>query len=210
MEKETRIKRSYDNSLRLQQQERTQEAIRSAAKDFILEGRIHNFTIQEVAERAGVSYPSVYRHFPSREALVEHLVHWGAEFFMQIQPPYPDTLEDLPSWAENTIGVLMDFLPLIKAMDVVLAGKQVHARTRERDEWFTRLVRQTAPELPEHFLIGATAVLRILTSGSTWAQLQLRFGLEKDALKLTVSEGIKAQIRHIKSGFAVDKREGEA
>jgi AcrR family transcriptional regulator len=210
MEKEPRVKRSYDNSLRLQQQERTQQALRSAATDFILEGRIHNFTIQEIAERAGVSYPSVYRHFTSREALLEHLVHWGAELFMEIQPPYPDTLEGVPSWAENTIDVLMEYLPLIKAMDVVLAGKQIHARTRERDELFLQLVIQAAPGLPEEYLTGATSILRIFTSAGTWAQLHLRFGLQKDALKVAVSEGIKAQIRHITSGFAAHKEEGEA
>jgi AcrR family transcriptional regulator len=205
MENQPRVKRSYDNSLRLQQQERTQEAIRSAAQDLILEGRIHSFTIQEIAERAGVSYPSVYRHFPSREAILDHLVNWGAEFFVQNQPPYPETLDDLPSWAENTIDVLLDYLPLIKAMDVLLAGKQVHARTRERDELFLQLVRQTAPDLPEQSLIGATSVLRILSSASTWAQLKLRYGLEKDALKMAVSEGIKAKIRYIKSGYAATK-----
>jgi AcrR family transcriptional regulator len=199
MDEELRPKRSYDNSLRMQQQELTYEAIMSAVRALILEGHLYTFTIQEVADRAGVSYGTVYRRFPSREAILEGLVRWGGDFGMKNQPPYPDRLEDLPGWVEKTIQVFIPLLPVADAIaPVVSAVNQGPSPSRDRDELFARLVKQAAPELSETQQKAVTVGLRVWVSIRTWGELYTRHGLNAETMIFVVKEGIRAQIELMK------------
>lgn len=194
-------KRSYDNSLRRQQQELTQETIMSTVQAIVLEGRLHNFTIQEVADRAGVSHGTVYRHFPSREAILEGLVNWTLESSLKINPPYPERLEDLPSWVEKTVPIHMPYLPAAKAMETVVTAiysRQIPPSSRDRDELVARLVKEAAPELAQRHRLAVTAGLRLWISVRTWVELHTRYGLDEKALALAVSEGVRAQIQQLK------------
>ena len=47
-----------------------------ALTELVLEGGLSHFSVQEVADRAGVSHRTVYRHFPTREALLSGIVEW--------------------------------------------------------------------------------------------------------------------------------------
>lgn len=196
-------KRRYDNSLRLQQQEMTSTAIMVALRDLILEGRMHNFTIQEVADRAGVSHGSVYRHYASREAILEAFRGWCLEQdYHQHVPTYVDTLEELPGWVERMIPQIYDTLPYSKALFAILyalPNPQKHIRTRERDEWILRLVQKTAPNLPNDAQLASYSVIRLLVSMSTWIELHGRYGLDEHGLIAAVNAGISAQIAFLKA-----------
>ncbi|MBO8157200.1 MAG: TetR/AcrR family transcriptional regulator [Bacillaceae bacterium] len=189
-------KRTYDNSLRQQQQQMTKEAIRKAAEQLILEGQTH-FTIQEVANKAGVSYGTVYRHFESREALIEGLINWSDER----APSYPTKLEDIPNWVREAIPLYTDKLPVVKAMESILAdmySKQVPASTIERDELFLKLVSEAVPELTDTDRKIYTANLRLLVNMRTWADLYTRLKLNEEELVSAVSEGVIAVINQMK------------
>lgn len=60
-----------ESSLRDEQVERTRERILEAAVGLLAEGAVVDLTIPLVAERAGVAVRTVYRYFPTKEALVE-------------------------------------------------------------------------------------------------------------------------------------------
>ena len=65
--------RSYNSPSRDQAKVDTRDAILEATVKVILEEGIAQFTMQNVAKAAGVSHRTVYRHFDSREALLEGL-----------------------------------------------------------------------------------------------------------------------------------------
>lgn len=53
------------------------EALIDAARAQIADKGVHGFTLAEITRTLGVSPASVYRHFPSREALVGEVAHRG-------------------------------------------------------------------------------------------------------------------------------------
>src|SRR5262245_23586486 len=64
-----RAARSYDNRLRREQSEVTRSRILDAVRDLLVESG--SLSTPEIAARAGVSEPTIYRHFPNRDALFE-------------------------------------------------------------------------------------------------------------------------------------------
>src|SRR4051794_17709102 len=50
---------------------RTRARIVSAVRELLSEGAFHECTMEEVAERAGVSRATLYQHFPSRFELID-------------------------------------------------------------------------------------------------------------------------------------------
>ena len=65
--------RTYDSPVREQRKTETREKILGALVEVVLNEGIHAFSVQHVARRAGVSHRTVYRHFPTREALLDGL-----------------------------------------------------------------------------------------------------------------------------------------
>lgn len=55
------------------QSEKTRRAILDALAEVIVEKGGFGFSVQQVADRAGVTHRTVYNHFPSREALNDAL-----------------------------------------------------------------------------------------------------------------------------------------
>jgi AcrR family transcriptional regulator len=85
--------RQYDNSLRRQQASTTRTRILEAVRDLLVEAPA-SLQIPEIAARAGVSEPTVYRHFPNRDALLD-----AAAGFVSAElgePPQARTIDELP------------------------------------------------------------------------------------------------------------------
>lgn len=59
----------------------TKERLLAAARALYLEGGFASFSLREVARRVGVSAPAVYRHFESKEALLEAVCAQGFQIF---------------------------------------------------------------------------------------------------------------------------------
>src|SRR4051794_22460252 len=63
--------RAYRARTRPKRSEETRERIKTAVRDLLAEGRFHDSTVEEVADRAGVSRATLYQHFRSRLELVD-------------------------------------------------------------------------------------------------------------------------------------------
>src|SRR5207248_11349152 len=63
--------RTYRARRRSNRSEQTRDRITSAVRDLLAEGTFHESTVEEVAERAGVSRATLYQHFRSRLDLVD-------------------------------------------------------------------------------------------------------------------------------------------
>ncbi|MEJ8302988.1 TetR/AcrR family transcriptional regulator [Saccharibacillus sacchari] len=210
-------KRNYESPVRKQQQEMTGQAIMEAVEQLVLEGRIHNFTIHEVADRANVSYGSVYRHYASREALLEGLRLWWLDRHMGQIPAYSGTLDGLPAWIGNMIPEVYPLLPKIRALLLIVSALRLnvkHSSTGDRDEWIRALVDQEAPGEEKADLRQASYVnIRQLLSMNTWVDMQERYGLDEQALIRTLQTGLRAQIAFLQteaSSLARSEKEEES
>jgi AcrR family transcriptional regulator len=63
--------RPYRAGRRSTRSERTRAAILAAVRELLADGRFHESTAEEVAERAGVSRATLYQHFRSRVDMVD-------------------------------------------------------------------------------------------------------------------------------------------
>ncbi|MFS0726782.1 TetR/AcrR family transcriptional regulator [Paenibacillus sp. 1P07SE] len=173
-----------------------------AVKELILDGRIHNFTIQKVADLAGVSYASVYKYYPSREQLLISFRDWSSEVsHLKVDPPpYVKKLEELPSWVEKAIpmfdGRFADIRALFSALEA-LQIRDVLEQSRNRDEWIRCLIDEAFPRVSEERRRISYHVMRMLVSMRTWLEYEGRHGLSLAEIVTVVSEGIKAQIAYL-------------
>jgi AcrR family transcriptional regulator len=62
---------TYNSPKRDEAKDNTRAAILEALVRVVIDDGIHAFSVANVAKRAGVSHRTVYRHFPSRDALIE-------------------------------------------------------------------------------------------------------------------------------------------
>jgi len=88
--------RAYDNSLRAEQAAGTRERIVDASIAVLARGP-DELSIPAVASEAGVSVPTVYRHFSSKKALVD-----------AVYDRYSDEID--VTWHDNPPRTLDDFL----------------------------------------------------------------------------------------------------
>lgn len=195
-------RRSYSSALRDEQQELTRSRIMKAVADLIRDGRIHGFTVEEVAQRAGVSYASVYRHFPTREKLLEEVYEW----FQQDtnRPLLPDSLDALPSMVDSLVAYFEANADLTQAAAVAMTALGLVPKTqREHDEEIQRLVAEANPGLDPQEARVKAAVIRFLASSLAWAIFRQRFELEPDEISSALGWALQTLIREVGTSQAV-------
>ncbi len=188
--------RTYTSVLRREQQELTRTRIVTAVADLIREGRIHSFTVEEVAQRAGVSYGSVYRHFPSKERLLEELYDW----FQQVSdgPTVPDSLDAVPSLAAALVAYLEQNADVAQASAMAMTALGVVPKTqRHHDEEICRLVAEADRGLDPREVRARAAVIRLLASSLGWAVLRQRFELDSDQTSSALSWALRTLIPEV-------------
>ena len=70
---------AYESPLREEQKEATRQRILNAAGKLMEDRGLQQFSYAALAEQAGVTERTVYRHFPSKDALLQGLWEWYAQ-----------------------------------------------------------------------------------------------------------------------------------
>jgi AcrR family transcriptional regulator len=170
--------RSYKSPSRKQAKSETRAAILEAVVEVIIEQGLHAFTIQNVAEAAGVSHRTVYRHFDSREALLDGLQDLIQEQADRVGLPVPQDV----SRALEMVGPLFEeFYRMGDAMhaSVIAAtalGYQTHQQ-RGAIDYLYRVLRKSFVHLPEVELRDAAAIFRTIVNHYTWYVLAINHKL---------------------------------
>src|SRR5437870_720836 len=130
--------RAYDNALRREQAGLTWRRILEAVRDLLIESPTA-FSIPAIAARAGVSEPTVSRHFPNRDALFDAAsevvsAHLGA-------PPLPLEADDLPIVAMAVAQYFANNASWLRAAinEPALRGFRMSGRRRRLDRLRTIL-----------------------------------------------------------------------
>src|SRR5437868_4859125 len=118
-------------TLRDQQAAVARARILQAVADLLERDAAAELTMPQVAELSGVSLRTVYRYFPTREALLEAAGRWiGGELLKQ---GYPVSLDDVADSFERACGEFDDRPGLVRAMALSHIGRE--ARGPLRREW---------------------------------------------------------------------------
>jgi AcrR family transcriptional regulator len=200
MSRDREAGRAYTSPLRERRREETRHAILQAVAQLVVEGAVHTFSVQDVAARAGISYPTVYRHFPTREALLEGTYEWVSAMAREQLPPAPSTLEDVPGWIGASIPIFEAHGTEGRALLILLAVLNLEPPTRrQRDRVVEKLVRRGAPALPARQARRAAAVIRYLAGSHAWAVLRHRFGLDAADTAAALRWALEVLIRDLRT-----------
>lgn len=193
------MRRSPPPPLRERHKEATRDIILRAAADVVATRGIHAFTVQEVADRAGISHRSVYRYFPTREALVEGLYTFAEQMALPWANKLSPVLEDVPVLAMNPF-VMFDREPnIIRAsvMARLTTGYQPQARI-QRTKGFEAGMRRLTQNLDAQEFRRTFALLRLLVSSNAWLVFREDFGLSGEEMTKAVSWAVNVLIQDLK------------
>jgi AcrR family transcriptional regulator len=148
-------------TLRDQQAAVARERIFRAVAELLERDGSEALTVPEVAEVSGVSLRTVYRYFPTREALLDAAGRWiGGELLKQ---GYPAGLDDVADSFERACSEFDQRPGLVRAMALSQVGRETRStRRRERLEAIRRVLEHELGALPEPELRRAEAVLAYL------------------------------------------------
>lgn len=188
-------RRAYSSNLRQQQQEHTRRRIMEAVASLVAQYGLA-FNVQDVARQAGVSYASVYRHFPTREALLEALYESGTKIIessFAITSLSPDVISDA---VNRFVTVLEEDPTKAQALTMVFANIQPESR-RQRDHKFQELIKEAVPRLNPSLARQAASIICHLYSTLTWSTLSRRFELDQGAITAALIWAIQTLLQDL-------------
>jgi len=193
--------RSYSSPLRDRQAAATRSVILEALGAELADGSVEDFSVARLARRAGVSERTVYRHFPTRETLLDGLSEWYNERVAD----FPDDVaadEIAPTIAQ----VFADF----DAHESLARGELASPGGREmrqhaRAARLARLDAALAPVLksadPER-AAAARALIFALCSAQTWQSMRDEGGLDGATAGRAVARAIEVILNDTSSSLS--------
>lgn len=171
--------RPYHSPLRQEQARKTRDLILDALIELLADRRADEVTTREIAERAGVSQPTVYRHFPDRTALLEGITARGGELVSESEGGYAvETIDEIGPRIEWLFAVSDRFAVEMRAEALLNADpRRFTAETRRHSEELLDVVTATFPTLDERRCVQFTAILRCLGSSQSWLRMREEFGV---------------------------------
>lgn len=198
MSEEKSNRRSYTSPLRCNQKENTRARILDTVAKMINEGRILDFSVKDVAVRTGISYGTVYRHFPTRESFLEALYEEASEIMAQSAPFDPQALDDIPVMIGKTVELFAERETLVQAFTIALLVNNVKPQSRhQRDQTIQELVRESNPRLSMGGARLIAALISHLCSSLTWATLKQRYELNAAETAEAMNWALKTLIRDL-------------
>lgn len=160
----------------------TRDRIVRAVAALVTEEHPAAISVPAVARRAGVGVATVYRYFPTKEALLDAASLVGSEEARAVHGPLPTTFDELaallPSaWRE----IAGDHLGLARNQLASAAGRELRRRRWEQKQASTRTALERAgldPDTPAAERLAAVA--DVLTSSTALLELHDKAGIPVD------------------------------
>lgn len=184
--------RTYQSEVRDAQAEATREKILESVV-VVMAGGAAELTVPAVAKEAGVSIPTVYRHFGNKQGLMSALVgHIGDR--LGISPEMaPADITDIDGFVRVLFRQLEEADPLIRA--ALAAGPSPRsASVQVRMGAIQDLLERSDPPVPDDVTERLAQVMLILTCSQALQLWNDRFDLTTDQVADTVSWAIKAMV----------------
>jgi AcrR family transcriptional regulator len=163
--------------------QRTRRAILEAMVDVIMEADGIGFSVQAVADRAGVTHRTIYNHFPTREALCDAFSDHVDELLMASSgSPEPTwSLASIPQLVESLYRTLALRDRHARAYVMLMIGnRRPMSAWRKRSLMAERLIAREQSEQVPLTPRQVTAVIRMFVSTMGWHLLTEQCGLSTE------------------------------
>ncbi|MEJ0022724.1 MAG: helix-turn-helix domain-containing protein [Alphaproteobacteria bacterium] len=176
-------------SLRNAHRDLTQGRIVEAALELLRSEELEAITIAAVAEQAGVTERTIYRHFATREDLLAAM--WPRLQKMVGSPGFPGTAASAAAQPTKLFPQFDEHPGAVRASIFSRAGREIRAAVNAERQAATRAcVRDAYPDLQEPEFTRVCAVMQLLNSAYAWAVMKDHWGLDGDEAGLASSEAI--------------------
>ncbi|MCI0452475.1 MAG: TetR/AcrR family transcriptional regulator [Candidatus Latescibacteria bacterium] len=190
-------------NVRKRQQAHTRQAILDALADVIANSGATGFSVQEVADRAGVTHRTVYNHFPTRAALNDGFAVHVEEELAKLADPRGATLNlaKLAPVVAELYRVVSQRASHVRAYVMLMIASRAPAKvTRDRTAQFERLVEDEAGPLPAGAARLVTASLRMFVSSTAWHLLTEHQGLSTEEAARAAQWATKTLLAAVANG----------
>src|SRR5687767_7658507 len=162
--------------------ERTRRAILEAMVDVITEADGIGFSVQAVADRAGVTHRTIYNHFPTRQALCDAFSDYVDEVLLGSRAPEPTwSLRSIPQLVENLYQTLALHDRHARAYVMLMIGnRRPMTGWRKRSLMAEKLIAREQSDGTPLTPRQVTAVVRMFVSAMGWHLLTEQCGLSTD------------------------------
>jgi AcrR family transcriptional regulator len=174
--------RNYSSAIRDAQLEQTRAHLFDTARAMLVEGGLDALTLPKLAQTAGVSVPTVYRHFPTLDDLYRAFLEWlrpqlgtSADRLMATTPEELPTvpLDNYPRY-ESHAAVLR---PLMESREF---NRVRVASMRDRARSASAQLKPISEGWSEAELEARAGAIWVLASPQVWRWLRDTWGLEND------------------------------
>ncbi len=191
-------------NMRVRQQQLTREAILEALGQQIVASGPLGFSMQDVADRAGVTHRTVYNHFPTREALNDAFAVYVEEVLARGQTRAPEEgagLDQLGGTIEPTYRLFASHETHVRAYVMLMMASRAPAKVAsDRTKRFAKVVEAGAgPRARGHGRLIAAALRMFLSSTG--------FHLLTEHLRLSTAEAtavgewaVRVMVAAVKNG----------
>ena len=203
---------SVEPTLRGQQKNLARRLIVDATARVILRSGIHQFSMQEVADEAGIALRTLYRYFASREELVEGVGREIDEILGEqgIETALADGPTSAASIAARATAALAaaesQSHDLARAWVVIATATDARsASSRRRDRLVRDAVARMAPQLSARDADCVGGAVRVVATSRTWFLLRDDLGLPADEAARAVEWALRTLIEAAQNGRGPDR-----
>ena len=183
------MKSSQPTSIRQGYKEQTRLRILDAAVELIEETGEAPLTIAAVAERAGVTDRTVYRHFETRDALVR--ATWSHMQQRVASQGFPRTADEMIQSPPRLFPRFDTARELVRASLYSPAGLDMRMSSNaERQEATLSSVIDAFPIADRSWLMRRAAIAQLINSAYAWEVMAQYWGLDGDEAGKAASEAL--------------------
>jgi Transcriptional regulator len=194
--------RPYKSTLRDSHAQQTRELILDALVRLLDSRPTDEVSTRQLAEEAGVSLRTVYRHFPDRDALLNGLADRGATVMgTRILEASLTTIDDLGPMVETMYAANDGFATLVRAEVLFNSDPARQAQeSRNRTDTTLNLVKATFPDLDARDQFHLAALFRTLLAGRNWLLMREGFGLKGTESGPLIAWALNALLTEVRRG----------
>ena len=195
-------RRSYHSPLREDQVRQTRDLILDALTELLADRRADDITTREIAERAGVSQPTVYRYFPDRTSLLAGLSARVNELAAESEGGYAlDSIDDVGPRIE-WLFTASDTIPVEMRAEALLNSdpRRFADDTQRHSGEMLAVVANEFPEFDERQHAQVAGLLRCLGSSQTWLRMREEFGVPGVEAGPLMHWAVDTLVRAVRSG----------
>jgi AcrR family transcriptional regulator len=190
------VTKRYTSHLRQTQVELTQRTIMEAMAAVLIEFGPEGDAVKEVARRANVSERTIYRHFPSKEALWDAFLLWvSARVGLD---EYPATADEMLATIEPLFAKFDDNEELLRACLDIRAWSDVWLSGRSGwKDGISRMLDNSFPGLSEESRDKFGGVVHVLFNGINWKTLKDQWGFSGDQAAVAAKWALAAVFKEV-------------